>query len=88
MSVVQLGWCAFAANGDVLHRQELCVCDAPSCQQRAVDVHGLTDAILTQRGDSLAEVLLQFALAMQRLQRDGGILVAHLMENDAGCADV
>ena len=37
--VVQLGWCAFAANGDVLHRQELCVCDAPSCQQRAVDVH-------------------------------------------------
>ena len=40
--VVQLGWCAFAANGDVLHRQELCVCDAPPCQQRAVDVHGLT----------------------------------------------
>ena len=82
--VVQLGWCAFAANGDVLHRQELCVCDAPPCQQKAIDYHGLTDVALCQRGESLAEVLMQFTIALTRLQRDGGVLVAHLMENDAG----
>ena len=44
--VVQLGWCAFAANGDVLHRQELCVCDAPPCHQKAIDVHGWLCAVL------------------------------------------
>ena len=26
--VVQIGWCAFAANGDVLERMELCISDA------------------------------------------------------------
>ena len=82
--IVQVGWCAFAANGDVLHRQELCVCDAPPCQQRAVDVHGLTDVTLTQRGESLAEVLIQFSLALQRLQHCSGLLVAHSIEYDCG----
>ena len=82
--VVQLGWCAFAANGDVLHRQELCVCDAPPCHQKAIDVHGLTDAVLAERGVPLTEALRHFAVALQTLQRDGGVLVAHLLENDVG----
>ena len=80
--VVQLGWCAFADNGDVLEQQELCVSDAPSCQQRAIDFHGLTDAVLVDRGLPMAEVLRQFASALRRLQQDGGLLVAHLMEYD------
>ena len=29
--VVQIGWCAFAANGDALERMELCISDAPPC---------------------------------------------------------
>ena len=82
--LVQVGWCAFAANGDVLRRQELCVCDAPSCQQRAIDVHGLTDLMLADRGVPLTAVLRQLAVALTRLQRDGGLLVAHAMEFDGG----
>ena len=82
--VVQIGWCAFAANGDVLERMELCISDAPPCQQRAVDVHGLTAAVLAERGMPLADVLRQFSVALRRLRRDGGLLVAHLLENDAG----
>ena len=82
--VVQLGWCAFAANGDVLDRQELCVCDAPPCQQQAIDVHGLTDVILAERGVPLTVVLRRFTVALQRLHRDGGLLVTHLLENDGG----
>ena len=82
--VVQIGWCAFAANGDALERMELCISDAPPCQQRAVDVHGLTAAVLAERGMPLADVLRQFSVALRRLRRDGGLLVAHLLENDAG----
>ena len=81
--VVQLGFVSFANNGDVLDRQELCVRDAPPCQQRATDFHGLTDAVLVDRGLPMAEVLRQFASALRRLQQDGGLLVAHLMEYDA-----
>ena len=82
--VVQIGWCAFAANGDALERMELCISDAPPCQQRAVDVHGLTAAVLAERGMPLADVLRQFSVALRRLRRDGGLLVAHLLEYDAG----
>ena len=82
--VVQIGWCVFAANGDVLERMELCISDAPPCQQRAVDVHGLADAVLAERGMPLADVLRQFSVALRRLRRDGGLLVAHLLEYDAG----
>ena len=81
--VVQIGWCAFAANGDVLERMELYISDAPPCQQRAVDVHGLTAAVLAERGMPLADVLRQFSVALRRLRHDGGLLVAHLLENDA-----
>ena len=82
--VVQIGWCVFAANGDVLERMELCISGAPPCQQRAVDVHGLTAAVLAERGMPLADVLRQFSVALRRLRRDGGLLVAHLLEYDAG----
>ena len=81
---VSVGWCAFAEDGDVLDRQELHISDAPPCQQRAQDIHGLTDAMLADRGLPMAEVLRQFASALRRLQQDGGLLVAHLMEFDAG----
>ena len=82
--VVQIGWCAFAANGDALERMELCISDAPPCQQQAVDVHSLTTAVLAERGMPLADVLRQFSVALRRLRRDGGLLVAHLLEYDAG----
>ena len=52
--------------------------------QRAVDVHGLTDAVLAERGMPLADVLRQFSVALHRLRHDGGLLVAHLLESDAG----
>ena len=32
----------------------------------------------------LTEALRHFAVALQTLQRDGGVLVSHLLENDAG----
>ena len=40
--------------------------------------------MLADRGLPMAEVLRQFASALRRLQQDGGLLVAHLMEFDAG----
>ena len=63
---------------------ELCVSDAPPCQQRAVNVHGLTDVVLAELGMPLAVVLQHFSVALRRLSDDGGILVAHLLESDAG----
>ena len=77
--LVQVGWCAFAANGDVLRRQELCVCDAPSCQQRAIDVHGLTDLMLAERGVPLTAVLL----VAHAMGFDGGTLLCEYER--AGC---
>ena len=81
--MVQLGWCVFATNGDVIARRELCISDAPPCQQRAVEFHGLTDEMLASRGVPLIEGLRQLAAALRRLQSDGGLLVAHPIEFDA-----
>ena len=81
---VSIGWCAFAENGDPLERQELWISDAPPCQQRASDFHGLTDAMLVTNGLPVAEVLRHFTSALRRLRQDGGVLVAHKMEHDAG----
>ena len=44
--VVQLGWCAFDADGAVLERCELCVSDAPPCEYKAVAYHHLLDSTL------------------------------------------
>ena len=54
----------------------------PPCQQRATDYHGLTDAMLLDRGLPIAEVLRQLSIALRRLREDGGLLVAHYMEFD------
>ena len=81
---MSIGWCAFAENGDPLERQELWISDAPPCQQRASDFHGLTDAMLVANGLPVADVLHQFSSALRRLRQDGGLLVAHKMEMDAG----
>ena len=80
--VVSIGWCAFAENADVLDRQELYISDAPPCQQRASDYHGITDSMLVDRGLPVAEVLRQVSIALRRLREDGGLLVAHHMEYD------
>ena len=77
--VVQIGWCAFAANGDVLERMELCISDAPPCQQRAVDVHGLTAAVLAERGMPLADVLRQFYGSSRLLCVGFGVTAAFLL---------
>ena len=81
---VSIGWCAFAENGDPLERQELWISDAPPCQQRASHFHGLTDAMLVANGLPVADVLHQFSSALRRLHEDGGVLIAHKMELDAG----
>ena len=81
---MSIGWCAFAENGDPLEQQELWISDAPPCQQRASDFHGLTDAMLVTNGLPVAEVLRHFSSALRRLHKDGGVLIAHKMELDAG----
>ena len=82
--VVQVGWASFSTDGDVLERRQLCVSDAPPCQQRAVDVHGLTTEALRESGQPIAQVLRQFASALRVLQQDGGLVLSHGMDKDAG----
>ena len=55
--VVQVGWCFFDANGEIIERQELCVSDAVSCSSEAIKVHKLTDKVLRERGNPLDKVL-------------------------------
>ena len=52
---------------------------AVEADKRAGAVEGTVCA-----GCSLADVLRHFSVALRRLRHDGGILVAHLLENDAG----
>ena len=82
--VVHLGWCVFAADGTLLHARERYVSDAPPCQKRATEVHKLDDKFLWTHGVPIRSALDDFAADLKRLEHDGGVLVGHLLEFDAG----
>ena len=82
--VVQLGWCAFDADGAVLERCELCVSDAPPCDYKAVVYHHLSDSMLRSRGFPISYVLARLLVALRDTAREGGTIVSHGLEFDAG----
>ena len=82
--VVQLGWCSFDADGSVLERHELCVSDAPPCEYKAVAFHHLTDSMLRSKGIPIADVLARLLVTLRAVAWDGGTLVSHGLEFDAG----
>ena len=82
--VVQLGVVVSDAEGNVLRRFECCISDAPDCSAKATKYHGLTNEQLARKGIPIAEAMRQFGAELRKLDAEGGKLIAHNLEFDAG----
>lgn len=82
--VVQLGWAKYDREGKLVERRELCVSDVPGgCTPQATAYHGITNAQL-EHGVPIAAALTDLSAALRTLEAEGGRLVAHNLEFDAG----
>ena len=82
--VVQLGVVVSDAEGNVLRRFERCISDAPDCSAKATKYHGLTNEQLAREGIPIAEAMRQFGAELRKLDAEGGKLIAHNLDFDAG----
>jgi len=82
--VVQLGFVVSDAEGNVLQRFERCISDAPDCSAKATKYHGLTNEQLAREGIPIAEAMKQFGAELRKLDAEGGKLIAHDLDFDAG----
>ena len=82
--VVQLGMTACASDGRVLWTRSYHIRDAPPCQERAVQAHGLADDYLRANGSPATHVLAQFSEALCITDRSDGTLTSYALEFDAG----
>ena len=85
--VVQLGWTLFDEDGSELDRQEIYVqlSDVPGgIQYKAENYHSITDAILASEGIPLQDALQRLARVLCDINKNGGTLVGHHLEFDAG----
>ena len=83
--VVQLGVVVSDAEGNVLRRFERCISDVPGgCSAKATKYHGLTNEQLAREGIPIAEAMRQFGAELRKLDAEGGKLIAHNLDFDAG----
>ena len=81
--VVQLGVVVSDAEGNVLQRFERCISDVPGgCSAKATKYHGITNEQLARI--PIAEAMRQLGAELRKLDAEGGKLIAHNLEFDAG----
>ena len=84
--IVQIGWVVGGCRCDLEARSK-CFLVKPNgfqVEEKATNFHGISHEMATNNGEDLKDVLMEFMTDAMKASKDGGIVVAHQIEFDAG----
>ena len=83
--IVQLAWIEYTRDGTELERKSAILQPIGfAIEQRAINIHGITNERAQQEGEPAAQVLNEFLDRLQMLAENNGVLVAHNIKYDVG----
>jgi len=84
--IVQIAWVIGECRCDSEAKSKcfLVKPDGFQVEQKATDFHGISHEIATEKGKDLKDVLNEFMMDAMNAYKDGGIVIAHQIEFDAG----